>query len=53
LVRQGKLQREEYKKNRLDLYYKEGIGLNFAIKRGCEYNLDQGDYNFYYNLFIP
>ena len=53
LVSQGKLQREEYKKNRLDLYFKEGIGLNFAIKRGCEGYLDSGDYNFYYNLFLP
>lgn len=53
LVSQGKLQRDEYKKNRLDLYHKERIGLHFAIKRGCDGYLDQGDYNFYYNLFMP
>jgi len=53
LVGQGKLQREEYKKNRIDLFSKERIGLNFAIQRGCENYLDQGDYNFYYNLFMP
>lgn len=27
--------------------------MNFAIKRGCESYLDSGDYNFYYNLFLP
>lgn len=53
LVGQGKLQREEYRKNRIDLFNKERIGLNFAIQRGCDSYLDQGDYNFYYNLFMP
>ena len=44
------LHRAVYRDNRISLYNKDGVGLNFALRDG-QY-LDQGDDCFYYSVFI-
>ena len=48
----SKLQRDVYIENRIALYNQDGIGLNFAIEQGAQGYLNQGQYAFYYNLFV-
>ena len=47
----SKLQREVYRDNKISLYNKDGIGLNFAYQNGCHELLDKGEDAFYYSVF--
>lgn len=46
------LQKQIYQKNRIDLYYKEGLGLNFAIQKGSIQLMNRSDYKFYKHLIL-
>ena len=46
------LQRAVYRDNKISLYNKDGVGLNFAIEDGCHEHLEKGDDAFYYSVFI-
>lgn len=45
-----KLQRQVHLKNRIDLFNKAGLGLNFAIQKGSDQYLKEGEYHFYHHL---
>lgn len=47
-----KLQKQVHLKNRLDLYSKESIGLNFAIQKGSSYFLNESEFAFYNHLIL-
>ena len=47
----SKLQRAVYRDNKIELYNRDGIGLNFAYEEGCHENLQKGDDAFYYAIF--
>ena len=48
----SKLQREVYRDNKIALYNRDGIGLNFAYDEAESHDLlDKGDDAFYYNVF--
>lgn len=47
----GPLQRAVYRDNKIALYNKDGVGLNFALEDGCREHLERGDDAFYYSVF--
>jgi hypothetical protein len=46
------LQRAVYRDNKISLYNKDGVGLNFALLDGGLDHLDQSEDLFYYSVFI-